>query len=158
MPKAAIDMDGTLLEPVDLHALAWQEALLKFGHDKSGAASVSRPNICRLCAPSRRSQTCYDACVTRELQIAVASSAKKDEVGMYPDVAGITDLVDLATSSDDVEESKPAPDIFEIVLQSPSLASRTELAYGVPAPYRPRGERMGILAASVYAAFIGQFS
>jgi beta-phosphoglucomutase-like phosphatase (HAD superfamily) len=36
MPKAAIfDMDGTLLDSVDLHALAWQKALLKFGHDVS---------------------------------------------------------------------------------------------------------------------------
>jgi len=33
------------------------------------------------------------------------------------DIACITDLVDLKTSSDDVEESKPAPDIFEIVLK-----------------------------------------
>nr|WP_291688479.1 HAD hydrolase-like protein [Bradyrhizobium sp.] len=51
------------------------------------------------------------------LQIAVASSAKKDEVDKYLDIARITDLVDLKTSSDDVEESKPAPDIFEIVLK-----------------------------------------
>ena len=36
MPKAAIfDLDGTLLDSVDLHALAWQEALLKFGHEVS---------------------------------------------------------------------------------------------------------------------------
>ena len=34
MPKAAIfDLDGTLLDSVDLHALAWQEAMLKFGHE-----------------------------------------------------------------------------------------------------------------------------
>jgi phosphoglycolate phosphatase-like HAD superfamily hydrolase len=34
MPKAAIfDLDGTLLDSVDLHALAWHEALAKFGHD-----------------------------------------------------------------------------------------------------------------------------
>jgi len=34
LPKAAIfDLDGTLLDSVDLHALAWQEAMLKFGHD-----------------------------------------------------------------------------------------------------------------------------
>jgi hypothetical protein len=31
LPKAAIfDLDGTLLDSVDLHALAWQEALLKY--------------------------------------------------------------------------------------------------------------------------------
>jgi beta-phosphoglucomutase-like phosphatase (HAD superfamily) len=36
MPKAAIfDLDGTLLDSVDLHALAWHEAMMKFGHDVS---------------------------------------------------------------------------------------------------------------------------
>jgi beta-phosphoglucomutase-like phosphatase (HAD superfamily) len=36
LPKAAIfDLDGTLLDSVDLHAIAWQEALLKFGHHVS---------------------------------------------------------------------------------------------------------------------------
>jgi phosphoglycolate phosphatase-like HAD superfamily hydrolase len=34
MPQAAIfDIDGTLVDSVDLHASAWQEALVKFGHD-----------------------------------------------------------------------------------------------------------------------------
>jgi beta-phosphoglucomutase-like phosphatase (HAD superfamily) len=34
LPKAAIfDIDGTLLDSVDLHALAWHEAMAKFGHD-----------------------------------------------------------------------------------------------------------------------------
>jgi hypothetical protein len=36
LPKAAIfDLDGTLLDSVDLHALAWYEAMVKFGHDVS---------------------------------------------------------------------------------------------------------------------------
>src|SRR6201996_4999718 len=36
MPKAAIfDLDGTLLDSVDLHALAWHEAMMKFGHNVS---------------------------------------------------------------------------------------------------------------------------
>jgi hypothetical protein len=36
LPKAAIfDLDGTLLDSVDLHATAWQEAMLEFGHDVS---------------------------------------------------------------------------------------------------------------------------
>ena len=34
MPKAAIfDLHGTLLDSVDLHAIAWLEAMVKFGHD-----------------------------------------------------------------------------------------------------------------------------
>ena len=36
MASAAIfDLDGTLLDSVDLHAIAWQEAMAKFGHDVS---------------------------------------------------------------------------------------------------------------------------
>src|ERR1700761_6324247 len=36
MPKAVIfDLDGTLIDSVDLHALAWHEAMANFGHDVS---------------------------------------------------------------------------------------------------------------------------
>jgi beta-phosphoglucomutase-like phosphatase (HAD superfamily) len=36
LPKAAIfDLDGTLLDSVDLHAIAWHEAMVRFGHDVS---------------------------------------------------------------------------------------------------------------------------
>jgi phosphoglycolate phosphatase-like HAD superfamily hydrolase len=36
LPRAAIfDLDGTLLDSVDFHAIAWQEAMLEFGHDVS---------------------------------------------------------------------------------------------------------------------------
>ena len=34
MPRAALfDIDGTLIDSVDLHAQAWHEAFVKFGHD-----------------------------------------------------------------------------------------------------------------------------
>jgi HAD superfamily hydrolase (TIGR01509 family) len=45
-------------------------------------------------------------------QVALASSANGDELGTYKKIAGIEDLVDTATSSDDAEKSKPHPDIF----------------------------------------------
>src|SRR6185369_10581017 len=33
LPKAAIfDVDGTLLDSVDLHAMAWHEAMVRYGH------------------------------------------------------------------------------------------------------------------------------
>jgi beta-phosphoglucomutase-like phosphatase (HAD superfamily) len=49
-------------------------------------------------------------------RIALASSGKKDEVKEYNWIAQITDLVDVETSADDAERSKPAPDIFKAVL------------------------------------------
>ena len=63
-------------------------------------------------------------------RIAVASSAKKDEVDKYLDIARIADLVDLKTSSDDVEESKPAPDIFEIALKKLKIEGAEAVAIG----------------------------
>ncbi len=51
------------------------------------------------------------------LRIALASSAKEDELEIYKEVADIEDLVDEQTSSDDAESSKPHPDIFLAALE-----------------------------------------
>jgi phosphoglycolate phosphatase-like HAD superfamily hydrolase len=64
------------------------------------------------------------------LRNAVASSAKKDEIEKYLDIAGIADLVDVAASSDDAEESKPAPDIFDIVLKKLKIEGGDAVAVG----------------------------
>jgi len=45
------------------------------------------------------------------LKVVVASSAKKDELKPLLEVAGITDLIEEKTSSDDAKNSKPDPDI-----------------------------------------------
>ena len=50
-------------------------------------------------------------------QIALASSAKQDELETYERVARIEGLVHVETSSDDAERSKPHPDIFLAALQ-----------------------------------------
>ena len=64
------------------------------------------------------------------LRIAVASSAKRDELEIYLDIAGIADLVDVTTCSDDVKESKPAPDIFEAVLKKLGIEGADAVAIG----------------------------
>jgi HAD superfamily hydrolase (TIGR01549 family) len=165
LPKAAIfDLDGTLLDSVDLHAIAWQEAMIEFGHDVS--FEQARSQIGKggdklipvfLSADEQRDhgkeleewrgnrfKTEYMPLVrpfsavpdllrrVRDagLQIAVASSAKKDEVDRYLDIARIADMVDLTTCSDDVKESKPAPDIFEIVLKKLNVKGADAVAIG----------------------------
>jgi phosphoglycolate phosphatase-like HAD superfamily hydrolase len=64
------------------------------------------------------------------VRVAIASSAKKDELDTYPDIARIADLVDVKTSSDDAEESKPAPDIFEVVLKKLKIEGSDAVAIG----------------------------
>ena len=44
-------------------------------------------------------------------QVALASSAKEDDLAHYKKVANIDDLIDAETSSDDAARSKPYPDI-----------------------------------------------
>lgn len=165
MPKAAIfDVDGTLLDSVDLHALAWHEAMVKFGHDVGFEQARSQigkggdkliPHFLSAEAQQdhgrelkewrgKRFKSAYLPLVrpfsavpdllrrVRDagLRIAVASSAKKDELDKYLATAGIADLVDVTTSSDDVEESKPSPDIFEVALKKLDTAAGDAIAIG----------------------------
>jgi HAD superfamily hydrolase (TIGR01509 family) len=50
-------------------------------------------------------------------QIALASSANKDELAIYKKIANIEGLIDVETSSDDAARSKPYPDIFQAALE-----------------------------------------
>jgi HAD superfamily hydrolase (TIGR01509 family) len=49
--------------------------------------------------------------------LVLASSAKREEVDVYKKIAGIEDLIEVDTSSDDADQSKPAPDIFLAALK-----------------------------------------
>ena len=124
MPKAAIfDLDGTLLDSVDLHALAWQEALLEFGHDvsfekvrgqigKGGDKLIPvflsvdeqrdhgkeleewrgkrfKSEYLPLVRPFSAVPNLLRRVRDAGVRIAVASSAKKDEVDEYLDIARV---------------------------------------------------------------------
>ena len=165
MPKAAIfDLDGTLIDSVDLHALAWHEAMVRFGHDVSFERARSQigkggdkliPEFLSADAQrdpgkeleewrGNRFKTEYLPLVrpfstvpdllrrvrNAGLRIAIGSSAKKDELDKYLDIARIADLVDMTTSSEDAEQSKPAPDIFEIVLKKLGVEGGDAVAIG----------------------------
>ena len=165
MLKAAIfDLDGTLLDSVDLHALAWQDALSKFGHSvsfeqvrsqigKGGDKLIPvflshdeqgdhgkeleewrskhfKSEYLPLVRPFSAVPNLLRRVREAGLRVAVASSAKKDELAEYLDIACISDLVETTTSSDDVQESKPAPDIFEATLKKLGIAGVDAVAIG----------------------------
>lgn len=145
------DIDGTLVDSVDLHARAWQEAFAKFGCDipyeniRSQIGKGGDQLIPVFLSPEQQKEYGKDLEEyrgelfkekhlsrvkpfprVRELlqhvkaegkQIALASSAKKDEIDIYKRIAHIEDLVEEQTSSDDAERSKPHPDIFEVALE-----------------------------------------
>lgn len=63
-------------------------------------------------------------------QMVVASSASKDDLHALLEQAGVADLLDEATSADDAERSKPAPDIVEAALQRAGCAPDEALMVG----------------------------
>jgi phosphoglycolate phosphatase-like HAD superfamily hydrolase len=52
------------------------------------------------------------------------------ELEVYLEIACVRDLVDVATSSEDAEQSKPAPDVFQVALKKLGLAGPDAVAIG----------------------------
>ena len=151
MLKAIIfDIDGTLVDSVDLHARAWQETFRHFGREiefkkvrhqigkgsdqlmpvffseaelerfgeemeKFRGELFKREYLSQVRAFPRVREL-FERIKADGKRIAFASSAKKDELKTYKELARITDLVEEETSADDVDKSKPHPDIFEAAL------------------------------------------
>ena len=151
MLKAIIfDIDGTLVDSVDLHARAWQETFRHFGREiefekvrhqigkgsdqlmpvffseaelkrfgeemeKFRGELFKREYLSQVRAFPRVREL-FERIKADGKRIALASSAKKDELKTYKELARITDLVEEETSADDVDKSKPHPDIFDAAL------------------------------------------
>jgi len=145
------DIDGTIVDSVDLHAKAWQAAFAKFGKEISlhpirrqigkGADQLlpvffSRQELDEFGKEldeyrSELFKKDYLPKVkgfpkVRELfqrikrdrkRIALASSAKADEIETYKKIAHVDGLIESETSSADADKSKPHPDIFEAALR-----------------------------------------
>jgi HAD superfamily hydrolase (TIGR01509 family) len=144
------DVDGTLVDSVDLHAHAWLEAVRHFGKDASfeevreqiGKGSDQLMPVfwseeevrergeeitkwrTKLFAEKYMPQVkgfpqvreLIEFLQSKGKRIALASSAAGEELSTYKERAGIVDLIHAETSKDDVEKSKPHPDIFAAAL------------------------------------------
>jgi len=68
----------------------------------------------------------------------LASSGTEEEVEEYKRIAGVADLLDSHTSSDDAERSKPHPDIFLAALQKLGDVDRARVLVVGDTPYDAR--------------------
>ena len=144
------DIDGTLVDSVDLHAEAWRVAFARFGKkvafeevrrqigkggdqlmpvflsptelEKFGEeleqfrSDLFKKEFLPRVKPFPGVRQLFQRIRRDDKRIALASSAKGDELKTYKTIAGIEDLVETETSSDDAERSKPYPDIFQAAL------------------------------------------
>ena len=151
MLKAVIfDVDGTLVDSVDIHAQAWVDAFKEFGHEIEFAAvrgqigkggdqlmpvflskeeldergeelnerrgKILKERYLSTIKPFADVRALFERIKADGIRIALASSAKADELETYKKIANIEGLTHVETSSDDAEASKPEPDIFEAAM------------------------------------------
>lgn len=81
--------------------------------------------------------------------VILASSANGPELAFNLAVAGVEDLIDGTTSKDDVEHSKPCPDIFQAALVKAGVAAHEAVVVG-DTPYDiEAAAKLGIPAIGV---------
>ena len=66
----------------------------------------------------------------RGIQFALASSSKKTDLQDYKRIMHVEDLLDQATSADDVDRAKPHPDVFSATLKRLGLKAKDCIALG----------------------------
>ncbi len=67
-------------------------------------------------------------------RVVLASSASQAELDHYMDLLDIGSMVDLSTTKDDVETTKPAPDIFAVAREKAGVDAANVVVIG-DAPY-----------------------
>jgi HAD superfamily hydrolase (TIGR01509 family) len=148
-PAAILDVDGTLVDTVYHHALAWYRAFRSQGlemevwrvHRRIGMGGDQL--VAALCGdeveerhgdalrdaekqlygeligevcPLPGAQALIEALKERGHEVVLSSSAKPEELDHYLDLLEARELVDGWTSSADVEQTKPAPDLIQVAL------------------------------------------
>lgn len=151
MPGVLFDLDGTLLDTNYLHVVAWWEAFRAYGHEVPGRLihSFVGQGADRLVESvlgeedGRIAEAHNDIYAARlhsipvlpgaadlvratksaGLVVVLASSASAHELEHLRKALNVDDDVDVVTSSDDADESKPAPDIVQVALDKADLTS-----------------------------------
>lgn len=149
-PAAVLfDVDGTLMDTVHLHTVAWWEALRQqerivamadihraigmgsehllaalLGEDRDrsadarlkGAHDALYAQFWSRLAPLDRAADLLRACADRGLRVVLASSASGPEADVMVRALGADDVLHAVTTADDVEASKPEPDVVRQAL------------------------------------------
>lgn len=122
-----------------------QEEMEKFRgelfKEKYLAHATPFPGVCEL----------FEKLRDDDVRIVLASSAKQGEMEHHKERIGCGDLVDGATTADDVEHSKPDPDIFAAALKTAGVRQDEAVIVGDSPFDVEAGRRLGVPVVAVRA-------
>jgi len=158
-PRALVlDVDGTLLDTVYLHVMAWWEAFRDAGHRVSCvdvhraiglpsadlvAALLGGPDeavvaghderwkpLRERCDPFHRVPDLLRLVASRGVRVVYCTSGSPEDVADFREKIGVDDVVAAAVGTDEVERGKPAPDIVQLALREVGVAPRDAVMVG----------------------------
>ncbi|HEV2811755.1 MAG TPA: HAD family hydrolase, partial [Solirubrobacteraceae bacterium] len=109
----AIGMGGDQLVP---HMIG-EEKAEEVGEDVRGAEKPLFKAMIEECEPLEGARDLIKDLRDREKVVILASSAKGDEIEHYLDLLDARELANDGTMSDDVEQTKPAPDLVQAAIE-----------------------------------------
>lgn len=99
-------------------ALIGEEAAAELGDEIRAAEAKAYAELIEEVEPMEGARELLAAlCGEEGISVVLASSAKQEEVDRYLDLLGARELVDAWTTSADVEQTKPAPDLIQAALE-----------------------------------------
>jgi HAD superfamily hydrolase (TIGR01509 family) len=157
-PGVLFDVDGTLVDTNYLHALAWSRALSDAGewapmnaiHRLIGMggdqlvpellghecpeATAARPRRYKELLGDVRAFPGAAQLLRRlhdtGLIVVLATSAPDDELQVLRKILDADDAIDAQTTADDIDESKPSPEVFLTAMKASSIDPKRALAIG----------------------------
>ncbi|HWL35675.1 MAG TPA: HAD family hydrolase [Frankiaceae bacterium] len=179
------DVDGTLVDSNYLHVVAWLRAFRSTGHPEVRAADVHRcvgmgadlfverllgsddetakkahgVEYERLWPELRPFPGAVD--LLREVRrrggaAVLATSATEEEVGALRRALDCDDVIDSITSSADVEEAKPSPDVFTTALAEAGLDAERCVVVGDTVWDAEAASRAGLRCVGVLSGGIAR--
>jgi HAD superfamily hydrolase (TIGR01549 family) len=152
------DVDGTLFDTNYLHALAWSRALRDAGEwapmnaihrligmggdqvvqellgHESPAAVAARPRRYKELTDDVRPFPGAAALLSRVhnsgIRVVLATSASADELEELLEKLDIGSVIDAITTADDIDRSKPSPEVFLTAIERGSIDPELAIAIG----------------------------
>jgi HAD superfamily hydrolase (TIGR01509 family) len=157
-PGVLFDVDGTLVDTNYLHTVSWARAFADagewapmnaihrlvgmgsdqlvgrlLGHDSAAAADAHKRRFKEMIDDVRVFPGAADLLARAHdsgLAVVLATSSPADDLETFEKLLDAGDAIDARTTADDVEQSKPAPDVFLAALEAGSIDRERALVLG----------------------------